>query len=132
MSKEKIVELPSKAVLKLQLSSFAVSKALWQSMMEEGRTLNLDMNAEIDGNLFKDIFCVALSSRKIESAVWKCLEKCTINDIRITEDTFEPEEFRDDYLTVMFEVAKENILPFTKSLYAKYGHLLGMIKSSQK
>jgi hypothetical protein len=44
--------------------------------------------------------------------------------MKIVEDTFEPAEARDDYLKVMFEIAKENVLPFTKSLYAEYSPIL--------
>lgn len=125
------IKLPSGRELKITLSPFHVSRDLYQAMLEEIVNLKLDMHADIDGNLYKNIFCIALSSKKIEKALWKCMEKTTIDGIRVTEDSFEAEDHRDDYFNVMFEVAKANIQPFTKSLYAQYGHLLALVKKSQ-
>lgn len=125
----KEVILPSKAVLKIQPAPFADSKALYMTLLEEAKTLKMDPEANVDVNLFKDIFCVGFSSKKVEAAVWKCMEKCLYNDMKILGDTFEPESAREDYMTVMFEVAQENIRPFTKSLYAQFKVFSGMMAS---
>lgn len=122
------VKLPSGAVLKITLAPFEDSRGLYQTLLEELKYLKLDMNAEIDGNLLKDIFCSGFSSKKVEAALWKCMLRATYNDAKISIDTFEPAEAREDYLTVCFEVAKENIMPFTKSLYAKYSQVLEKLK----
>lgn len=127
---ENLIEkkLPSGAVLKITLSPFAISRALYQAVAEEARGLKVEAKTEIDVNLFKDLACLALASKKIEAAVWECMKRATYNDNKITEETFEKREARDDYFMVMFEVARENILPFTKSLYAEYSHLLEALK----
>lgn len=122
------INLPSGAVLKITLAPFAQSKALYQAILEEVKTLRLDPDAEVDVNLYKDLFCVGFSSKKIEAALAKCLDRVTYNDLKIDDQTFESEAARDDYMTVCFEVTKANILPFTKSLYAKYSHILGLLK----
>lgn len=124
----KEVTLPSGTVLKIQLATFAEAMVLNQAMLEEVRGLKIDATTEIDVNLYKDLFCVGLSSKKIESALWTCMKSCLYGDFRISKDTFEPEAARDDYFTVCFEVAKENIRPFAKSLYAQYGHILASLK----
>lgn len=123
MSENKIITLPSGAELSIGLSPFAVAKDLFQAVAEEMKGLKLDMQADVDGNFFKDLFCTGLSSRKIEKCIMKCLEKCLYNKQRINDETFETMGGREDYLTVLLEVAKENLAPFTKSLYAQYGHL---------
>jgi hypothetical protein len=127
MAKE--IQLPSGAQLKIQLAPFADGKALQMALLEEAKCLRLDMTAEVDGNFYKDIFCSAFSSKKIEAAVWKCMERALYNDQKITMDTFEPEAARDDYITVVFEVAAENVRPFTKSLYASFAAITRMIQS---
>ena len=99
-------------------------------MAEEGLSLKLDPKEEIDANFYKDIFFKALCSKKIEAALEPCLKRALYNGNKITADTFEPVEARDDYITVCFEVARENVYPFTKSLYAKYSHLLGQLQKS--
>lgn len=126
------VKLPSGALLKITMSPFAVSRALYQALLEEAKGLNLDPGAQVDVNLFKDLFCTALSSKKIESCLWECMKRATYNDLKITEDVFEPEAARDDYLSVCLEVARCNVLPFTKSLYARYADVVAMMKNIPK
>lgn len=121
------ITLPSGAELDITPSPFTVAKALYQAVAAEGKDLKLDPSAEIDVNFYKDIFCVALSSKKIEAALAECMKRVTYNGVKVTDETFEPIEARDDYLSVCFEVMKENIQPFTKSLYAKYADILGSL-----
>jgi hypothetical protein len=125
MSKE--VKLPSGAILKITLSPFKDAKALYQAMLEEAKTLKLDPHVEIDTNLYTDLFCAALSSKRIETALWECMKRVTYNDLKISDDTFEPEAARDDYLQVCFEVAKENVQPFMKALMQQYSQVLNLI-----
>lgn len=120
-------ELPSGAKLEITPAPFAIAKALYMAVAEEMKSLKLDPRAEIDANFWKDIFCVGISSVKIEERLWECMKRATYNGLKIDKDTFEPIESRQDYGVVCFEVAKENILPFTKSLSAKYSALLGTI-----
>lgn len=125
----KEVVLPSGAKLKIQLALFADSKALYQALLEEARGIKLDPEAEVDANFFKDIFCVGFSSKKVEACINKCMEKVLYNDMKVAADTFEPEEARGDYIQAIFEVAQENVQPFTKSLSASFGALSRMIQN---
>lgn len=127
--------LPSGAILKFNLASFTEGRALYQACLEELKSLSLDPEKEIDSNLFKDIFCAALSSKKIESCVWACFKRATLSrgssgDLKIDESSFESLEARQDYIPACFEVAKENIVPFAKSLYAEFRPLLDKIRNS--
>jgi hypothetical protein len=125
----KEVKVPSGAELKITLAPFSESKALFQAVTEEVKSLKLDPNAEVDVNFWKDIFCLGISSKRIEQALEPCLKRSTYNGLKIDKDTFESPESREDYLTVCYEVAKENLLPFTKSLYAQYAPILEKLKS---
>lgn len=124
----KEVTLPSGATLKITLAPFTQSRDLYQAFLEELKGLKIDPTEEVDASFIKDLGCVALTSKKVETALWTCMQRATYNDLKITLDTFEPEASRDDYFTVCLEVAKVNIQPFTKSLYAQYGHVLGMLR----
>lgn len=125
----KDVELPSGAVLKIQVGSFAESKALYQAFLEEVRGIQLMASAEIM-NVFKDLACAAFSSKKIEAAMEPCLKRCLYNDGKIDKNTFEPTEAREDYMAVCVEVARENITPFLKSLSVEYQKFLAMMPKS--
>lgn len=124
----KEVTLPSGAVLIISVAPFAQSKELYQACLEEGVKLKLDAETDIDVNFYKDLFCVGLTSKKIESTLAVCMKRCLYQGLKIDDQTFEPIEARGDYLNACFEIAKENILPFTKSLYAQYSHILGSLK----
>lgn len=130
----KEVKLPSGVMLKVGLPPFEQSKALYQSMLEEMRTIAITSKTEM-ASFYKDLMCVGFSSKKIEACLWECFKHCTYGnkagDLKIDKDTFEPLEARGDYLTVCMEVAKENVAPFAKSLYAEYGQALQMILNGQ-
>lgn len=128
----KEVTLPSKRILKISLAPFRDSRDLYQAVLEEAKGLKLDPNADVDVNLYKDLFCTAFSSKKIELALWKCVTRAVIDDLKISEDTFEKIEHRDDYMTTLMEVAKENLLPFMKSLYAEWSPMLAKAQRSQR
>jgi len=87
-------------------------------------------------NFIKNLFCAGFSSPEIEGMVWKCMERCLYNtgtgDLRITEQSFEPVERRQDYMFVCMEVVKENIDPFGKVLFAEFKRYMGMIADSRK
>lgn len=121
------ITLPSGSVLKITLSPFKISKELYQAVLEEAKTLRLDPETEIDVNLFKDLFCTGFSSKKIEAALQECMKRATYNDRHITEDTFEPEAAREDYVSVCWEVAYANLLPFTKSLMHQYKAISNLV-----
>jgi hypothetical protein len=127
----KVVDLPSGAKARIHLASFATSKALYQSLLEELKTLKLDPDAEVDVNLFKDIFCAGLSSQKIEKCINECFKQVTYDVgagfMKIDKDSFESVAGREDYFSLCFEVTKENIAPFTKSLYAQYAQIQGLM-----
>jgi hypothetical protein len=130
MSSEKI-KLQSGAELAITLAPFEDSKNLYQALLSELKVLKVEYNTEIDVNFFKDIFCVGFSSKAVEAALWKCMSRVTYNDLKVTKDTFEVEEARQDYFDVCFEVARANIAPFTKNLYAKYESVRAKLKPNQ-
>ncbi len=120
----KVVNLPSGAKLEITLAPFADAHALQKAMAKELINIKLTGSTDIgDTNLIKDVICSAIASDKIENAINVCMKRCTYNGVKITPDTFEPEEARGDYYQVCSEVAQENILPFTKSLYAQFGDM---------
>lgn len=128
--KREQVKLPSGAILHIQVASFDVSKSLYQLVLEELKSVGLSGDMEM-AEVYKNLFCVGFASKKIEAALWDCFKVCTLDsgkgELKIDKDSFEDPEARGDYWTVCIEVAKANILPFAKSLYADYGEILKML-----
>lgn len=125
----KIIVLESGKKLHITMAPFADAKALYQVCMKELKDLKLDSKTDIDVNFWKDLAFTALSSKEIEAALFKCFEKVTYDDKRITnvDDVFESAQAREDYIIVCVHVMKENIMPFMKSLYAKWSDVLKVI-----
>lgn len=124
------MKLPSGAELTITLAPYEDALALQDAVLEEVRGIKFDPKAEIDVNFRKDMFCVLMSSKKIRAALDPCLKRALYDKKHITKDTFEPVEARQDYISVCMEVAKENILPFLKSLSAEYAQVLESLKSN--
>ncbi len=124
-------KLNSGSVLKVGHTPFSVSKALYQAVLKELK--GLKVNSTDDLALFlKDFVCVGFSSQEIEKALVECFKRCTLNDLKIDDQTFEPDERREDYVPVCVEVVKENILPFMKSLFVESQRLLAMADGIRK
>jgi hypothetical protein len=113
----KEITLTSGNVIKVWPASFEVSRALYQALLEECKGLKLNTQDEMM-SLYKDVFCIGFSSKKIEACLWECFKKVHYSDMKIDKDTFEPLAARGDYVEVCLLVAKENVDPFVKGLYA--------------
>lgn len=130
----KEITLSSGNVLKITPGSFAESKALYQAILEEFKTVELKASSDV-AEIFKNMVCVGFASKKIDMCLDNCFKRCTYNcgkgDLKIDKDSFEPVECRQDYVQVCVEVVKENIEPFLKSLFAEYKHFMSIVGSVQ-
>lgn len=122
--------LPSGAKLEFHQAPWKDARKLCQALASEALILKMNLSTEIDINFFKDLVCTAIHSEKIEAAIWVCMQRALYNGLKVTEDTFEPEEARQDYYPACIEIAQENAGPFMKGLYAPYAEKLkGLIKA---
>lgn len=120
-------KLPSGALLEITIAPFEDAQELYQ--MVAGELLSVDIKAddEINVNMFKNLFCVFLSSKKIKEAIDLCAKRCVYNKERIDSDTFEEVDRRQDYIECMAMIAWENIHPFGKALFAQYKEVFGRV-----
>jgi hypothetical protein len=115
----KTVTLPSGAELNIEtLPPFADSEALFKAVMKD-ILLIIPPEQQIGPSVVKEFICRGLISDDIRRALWKCMDRVTYNGLKIDKDTFEPEEARQDYLEVCWQVAERNVSPFLKGLYAR-------------
>jgi hypothetical protein len=124
------MKLPSGAVLKIKAAPWAEAKALYKAVLKEMREVEIKGKTDVL-EMYKNLFCTGFSSDEIDSCLSVCMKRCTYNDLKIDQDTFEKEEAREDYVTVCVEIAKENVLPFLKSLYAEFQRISAEIEGNQ-
>lgn len=116
----KAVKLPSGKEIDITEADFEISKSLYQAIWEEAKTIVIHTTDEIDTNFIKNMFCTGVSSKKIEALLWLCFPKVLYCGRKIDKDSFVAVENREDYFPICFEVARENIAPFSKTLMLQF------------
>lgn len=114
-------DLPSGAKLRVDMCDYSTSKKLLSAFLSEMKQNKINPQDEIDANFYKDIFCSCFTSTLIESAMKDCFKKALYNNNPITDELFENEKSREDYLQICFHVIEVNIGPFLKGLLQKLG-----------
>lgn len=127
----RVVDLPSGKKLELNTAPFADADELWQAFAAEMRDVPLQIDITEDVEFFKNMACASVASIRVREAVWKCMRRCRYGIEPIGEGSFEPVETREDYMPAYIEVAKENILPFLKGLYAVSSQLKELLVGTQ-
>ncbi len=127
----KKVILPSGKELGIGVVPFADAKALYQAILAEVKEVTLGTKSEL-GEMVKNLLCSSFTSQRVESVLWKCMERSTYNGQKIVPDTFEPVEAREDFMKVCSEVGKETVSPFLKNLFADFKHAVETIQSIHK
>ena len=124
------VNLPSGAVLKVNVAPFADAKALYQAVLEELKGVHFDSSTDLTA-LFKDIAFAGFASKKIELCLDQCFKRCLYNELKIDKATFEPVDARQDYVVVCIAVAKANIAPFLNGLLVEFKQFTQKTASSK-
>ena len=118
----KKVTLPSGKILEISLASFSEANALSKAIAAEIKNLKIDKELDLqDPNFLKDIVCTAISSEQILDCLKICMKRCMYDNQKINDDSFEPEENRQDYFFVCKEVLLETMRPFLKGLSSQLG-----------
>lgn len=125
------VQLSSGRVFKVAPGSFSESKALYQALLEELKGIKIESQTQL-ASVYKDLFCSGFSSSKVEEKLWPCMMRCLYAQHKITQETFEAVEAREDFTEICLEVVKENINPFLKHLYARWSILEDLLQNSPK
>lgn len=122
--------LKSGRTLVLNLAPFAVGNKLKKTVARELLDVHVDLGKLKLGhelgmesladpavlNTFKDALLTALASDKIEAAMFECAIRCTLDGHKITPDSFEDPDARQDFLVVAWEVMVFNLTPFLAGL----------------
>lgn len=139
--------LESGAVLEVTMAPFEDAEALLEAVMQETESIQINLGADFGSfedflaqggikteliNTVKNAVCRILGSRKVKDAIWICMKRATYNGLKITRETFEPEQSRADYITIAKEVLWFNLSPFFKSLALKFSEKLRKAPNAPK
>lgn len=120
--------LPSGAELEVTLLDFEPAFEISQAVTRFVGLLDVDLKSlevekwktvsDIDVNAIKRPLSQILSNSDLTKAANKCLVKCTYNNQRISEKTWNAPEARKDYFHAMFYALKDNIYPFFEGVFS--------------
>ncbi len=117
------ITLKSGSTLEIGIASFASGNRLMKTVARELSSVSFDFNlsnfSDLSGqdiNVLKNAVFQLLQSDALETALMECAKKSLYNGEKITPQTFEPEDARQDYVPVAWEVMKANLSPFFKGL----------------
>jgi len=109
--------LPSGAKFHVSVVPFQDAKALTKALMKSAAGIPLAQNPlEMDVGVLKDALISAATSDEVETAIFRCLERCTYESVRVTTDLFDDpklgDQARKDYFTMCAKVVEVNCSPF--------------------
>ena len=108
----------------LKAVSLDFSSGIVQALLRAGaepdkakaKILALGALGSEDVDVLKNLLMQLVGSPTLESVIFECLVRCTLNGTKITAETFEGEGARADFYPAAVEVLKINILPFFGNL----------------
>ena len=122
------VKLKSGATLTLRDTPFEKSKALFQAVVKNLKSVEISKGVNSYEGFVGALLGSQLSDNEIERCLWECMACCTYNagaaDVKVAPDLFEDETRRGDFIDVCLEVGQENLRPFMKGLWLALPHLL--------
>lgn len=120
---------PSGAKILITPADWKSAKVLKKAIEKE---LNLDEGLDFTNpaTWIKNIISVD-SSDAVDSALWPCLARCTRDNEKITEQTFDKLEARQDYYEIVSACIKENLGPLVESLFSKLSALGATVTTTQ-
>ena len=124
-------KLPSGAVLSLTMAPFQDGHRLMKAVAREIEGVKITGDFLKEPDAIKNIIMRAIYSEDVELALKPCLARCSYNKQQITEDAFEDEKARGDFLPVVKEVMVYNLTPFFGSLSSLLKDIKGQVPGQQ-
>ena len=111
------ITLQSGAKLEITMLSVEAGFKLSQSVLREMKDVDIsgfNLNDIMSSDLtpLKNIVCHFIASDQMLSDLRPALDRTLYNGQKISNDTFESLESRSDYIIVLWEVLKYNLMPF--------------------
>lgn len=127
----------SGAKVKINVADFEDAQNLKFAIQKALKAEGFDMK-DIGDVMSSDMWPIAKlvmavdCNKEVNDALWPCLVQCTRNSEKITKQTFEPVDARQDYYEIVIACLKENISPLFVGVFAKLKKLLSKPQSEDQ
>jgi hypothetical protein len=109
--------LGSGARLHVTVAPFEDANALRKALLRTAKGIPLAADPlQMDVTVLKDVFIEAASSNDVEQCLFKCMERASYQDVKVTRGLFDDpklgESARADLLEIYWKVIETNCAPF--------------------
>lgn len=113
-----MVEFVTKTGAKVvtNLAPWEDAKRLKAAVEKEASASGLKIDAKTDASVFVNALLSVDGSESVDAALWPCLIRCTRNSEKITSQTFDTKEGRQDYYEIVKACMTENFGPLVEGL----------------
>lgn len=127
---------PSGAKVVINPADFEAAMELKSCIMHELSKADVkvelsSLTTESDLTDIVKLFATIDSSKAVQNAVFDCLVRCTHNGEKITRQTFDDVNNRQDYYDIVFNCIKENLTPFVKSLRLWFSTIMQSVSKGE-
>jgi hypothetical protein len=120
---------PSGAEVQINVAPWKDAKNLKKTIEREVGSVE-GLSLDSDPGIFMAAMLKVDSSDMVDAALWPCLVRCTYNNEKITESTFDKPEARRDYYDIVSACVKENLRPLVESLFSQL-ETMGLVKKKK-
>ena len=116
------ITLKSGHVLELGAPEFKSAKRLLKVCARELKTVDINLEGldlenlkklkNADAGFLVKALLQIIGSDEVEACILECARKSLLNGSQVKPETFEPEDMREDYLPVAWEVMRVSLVPF--------------------
>lgn len=108
----------SGANIVINIAPWQDAKRLKMAVEIEAGKAGIKINTESDVSTLVAAILKIDGSPEVDALLWPCLARCTRNDTKILESTFDDAEARRDYYEIISACMKENFAPLAESLFS--------------
>lgn len=127
----------SGAKVKINVADFEDAQNLKFAIQKALKSENIELK-NLGDILSSDVWPLAKialavdCSKEVNDAIWPCLVRCSYNSEKITKQTFEPVNARQDYYEIVASCVKENVGPLFGGVSAVLKKLFSKPKSESE
>ena len=134
---DKDYTLASGAKLHVSTASFEDANALVKALTRCAKGLAIsDDPLKADIGVLKDVLVEAISSDEVERALFKCMERVSYKDIKVSKALFDDptigDHAREDYFEICWKTVEANCGPFFVKAFSAFKVRMASVPNSPK
>lgn len=103
----------------VNVAPFEAASNLWAAVQDAAAAQKMQADLRDDLESLFNVLLRIDSSPYFKAALWPCLVRCTVDNVKIDKQLFENVEIRKEYYQIISPCVDANIRPFAESLFSE-------------